>query len=101
MENLFLRTEILYNIHFEFGVHVRVVKSIITYSERTSNKIYVGKWLSDAFPVQNNVKQEGGLYYSHLGSHCFQVRLRMFHQKVKKKTVVARIEWDNLGSGIC
>jgi hypothetical protein len=48
------------------------------YSERTSSEIYVSKWLSDVFPVQNFVKQECGLH-SHLGFHCFQFWLRMFH----------------------
>jgi hypothetical protein len=72
------------------------------YSERTSSEIFVSKWLSDVFPVQNFVKQESGLY-SHLGCHCFHFGLECSIREVqkKKKTVVGRIEWHILGSGVC
>jgi len=46
------------------------------------------------------MKQENGLY-SHLGFHCFQFCLRMFHQGGPKKTVVGRVKWHILGSDVC
>jgi len=45
----------------------------------TSNKVCVGKNLSDALPIQNGLKQ--GDFYS----HCFQLCFRICHKEGPRK----------------
>jgi hypothetical protein len=52
-----LRREILYDILFRFGIPVKIVRLIEMCLNETCTKIHVGKHWSDAFSVQNDVKQ--------------------------------------------
>jgi hypothetical protein len=51
----------LYNILAEFGVPVKLVRLINMYLYVVDGEIHIGKNLSDAFPVQNGVKQGDAL----------------------------------------
>jgi hypothetical protein len=44
----------LYNILIEFVVPIRLIKMCLN---ETYSKVYVGKHLSDNFPIQNDLKQ--------------------------------------------
>jgi hypothetical protein len=48
--------EALYNILFEFGVQIILVRIIKMCLNETYSKIRIGKYLSDAFPIQNGLK---------------------------------------------
>jgi hypothetical protein len=66
---LLATTDSLYHLLFEFGISVKLVWLVGMCLNRTYNKVYIGKHLSDAFLVQNNLKQRV-LYH-----HCFSALL--------------------------
>jgi hypothetical protein len=70
-----VRTEVLYNIVIEFGIPRKLVRLIKMCLNETYNKIHIGRHLSDAFPIQNDLKQEM-LYHQ-----CF----RICHQEGPRK----------------
>jgi hypothetical protein len=49
------RGEVLYNIHIEFGVPMKLVRSIKMCLNETYSKVHIGKQLSDRFPIQNGL----------------------------------------------
>jgi hypothetical protein len=51
------RREVLYNIHIEFEVPMKLVRLIRMCLNETYSKVCVGKHLSDSFPIQNGLKQ--------------------------------------------
>jgi hypothetical protein len=52
------RREVLYNILIEFGVPMkRVFRLIKMCLNETYNKVHIGKYLPDNFPVQNGLKE--------------------------------------------
>jgi hypothetical protein len=51
----------LYNILIEFGIPKQVVRAIKVCLNETYSKVYIGKYLSDSFPIQNGLKQEDAL----------------------------------------
>jgi len=53
--------EVLYNNFIEFGIHMKPVYLIKMYSNETYSEVCIGKNLSDAFPVQNGLKQGDAL----------------------------------------
>ena len=51
-----VRREVLYNIHMEFGIPMKMVRLIkMCLTERYSG-VWVGKNLSDMFPIRNCLK---------------------------------------------
>jgi len=48
-------------IHTEFGIHMVLVRLIKTYLNETCSKVCIGKYLSDAFPIPNGLKQGDNL----------------------------------------
>jgi hypothetical protein len=48
---------VLYNILTEFGIHMKLVMLIKMCLNKIYSKVHTGKNLSDAFPIQNGVKQ--------------------------------------------
>jgi len=55
--------QVLYNILVEFGTPTEVVRRIKMYLNENfhSNTFRIGKCLSDAFPIQNDLKQGDAL----------------------------------------
>jgi hypothetical protein len=51
-----VRREVLYHIIIEFGIPIKLVRLIITCLNETYNRIQVGKYLFDIFPVKNGLK---------------------------------------------
>jgi hypothetical protein len=56
-----VRREVLYNIHIEFGVPMKLVRLIKMCLNETYSKVCIGKHLSENFPVQNDLKQGDAL----------------------------------------
>jgi hypothetical protein len=54
-----VRREALYNILVAFGIPVKLIRLINLYINETHSRVCVGKNLSDAFSVQNSLKQGG------------------------------------------
>jgi hypothetical protein len=52
---------ILYSIVTEFGIPMKFVTLIKTYLNGTCSKVRISKNLSDAFPIQNSLKQGDAL----------------------------------------
>jgi hypothetical protein len=51
----------LYNILIEFGVHMKLARLIEMCLNETCNKVCIGKYLSDNFPIQNGLKEGDAL----------------------------------------
>jgi hypothetical protein len=56
-----VRREILYNILIEFGIPMKLVKLIKMCLNQTYSRVWVGKHLSDRFPIKNGFKQGDAL----------------------------------------
>jgi hypothetical protein len=56
-----IKTEVLYNILFEFGIPKKLVRLIKMCLNETYSKVRIGKLLSDKFPIQNGLKQGDAL----------------------------------------
>jgi hypothetical protein len=56
-----VKREVLYNILLEFGVPKKLVRLIKMCLNETYSKVFVGKLLSDKFPIQNELKQGDAL----------------------------------------
>jgi hypothetical protein len=52
-----VRREVLYSIHIEFGILMKLVMLIKMCLNETYSKVCIGKHLSNSFPVQNGLKQ--------------------------------------------
>jgi len=48
----------LYNGLTEFGIPMKLVRLIKMYLNETYGKVSISKKLSDAFPIQNGLKQD-------------------------------------------
>jgi sorting nexin-29 len=56
-----VRREVLYNILIEFGIPMKLVRLIKMCLNETYNKVCIGKYLSDSFPILNGLKQGDAL----------------------------------------
>jgi hypothetical protein len=56
-----VRREVLYNILIEFGVPTKLLRLIKRCLNVVSNKVRIGKYLSDNVPIQNGLKQGDAL----------------------------------------
>jgi len=55
------RREFLYNIPIEFGISMKLVKVIKMCLNEMYSRVWVGKILSDMFPIRNGLKQGDAL----------------------------------------
>ena len=51
----------MYNILIEFGIPMKLVRLIKIFLHETYSRVWVGKHLSDMFPIKNRLKQGGNL----------------------------------------
>jgi hypothetical protein len=79
-----VKREVLYNILIEFGIPTKLIRLIKMCLNETYSKACIGKYLSDAFLVQNALKNEM-LYH-----HCF----RICHEEGPGKPARIAIEWN-------
>ena len=56
-----VRREVLYNILIEFGIPMKWVRLIKMCLNETYNTVWVGKPLSNMFPIRNGLKQGDAL----------------------------------------
>jgi hypothetical protein len=77
-----VKREVLYNVLLEFGVPKKLVSLIKMCLNETYNKICVGKYLSDTFPIQNSLKQGNAL-----SPLLFNLALEYAIRKVKENKV--------------
>jgi hypothetical protein len=56
-----VRREVLYNILIEFSIPMKLVRPIQMCLIETCSRVWVGKHLSDMFPVRNGLKQGDAL----------------------------------------
>jgi hypothetical protein len=56
-----VRREVLYNILIEFGVPMKLVRLVKMCLNETYSRVWVGKHLSDTFPIKNGLKQGDAL----------------------------------------
>jgi hypothetical protein len=63
----------LYNIRIEFGVPMKLVRSIKMCLNKTNSEVRIGKYLSDSFPIQNGLKQGDGCPIATAFQLCFRI----------------------------
>jgi len=56
-----VQREVLYNIIIEFCIPMKLIRLIKMCLNQTYSRVWVGRHLSDMFPIQNGVKQGGSL----------------------------------------
>jgi len=61
ISNFTKRREVLYNIHNEFCIPMKLVRLIEMCLSENYKRVRVGKNLSDMFPIKNGLKQQDGL----------------------------------------
>jgi hypothetical protein len=86
--------EVLYNIFIEFAILLKLIGLIKVCLNETFSTVLVDKLLSDAFHIQNGLKQGNTLL------PLLFVSVEYAISKVKENRGV-RIEWDTLASGLC
>jgi hypothetical protein len=56
-----VRREVLYNILIEFGIPMKLVRVIKMCLSETYSRVWVGKHLSETFPIKNGLKKGDAL----------------------------------------
>jgi hypothetical protein len=56
-----VRRQVLYNIFIEFGIPLKLVRLIKMCLNKTYSRVWVGKHMSDRFPIKNDLKQGDAL----------------------------------------
>ena len=53
-----VRREVLYNILIDFGIPIKLVRIIKMCMNEACSRVWVGKHLSDMFPIKNGLTQD-------------------------------------------
>jgi hypothetical protein len=69
-----VRREIMYNILMEFGIPMKLVRLIKMYLDEIYSRVWVGKNLSDMFPIKMGLKKRRCFT-----TNCFQLYFRVCH----------------------
>jgi hypothetical protein len=56
-----VRRVVLYNILIEFGISMKLVRLTKMFLNETYSRVWVGKHLSDMFPIRNGLKRGDAL----------------------------------------
>jgi hypothetical protein len=56
-----VRKKVLYNIVIEIAIPMKLLRLIKTCWKETYNRVWVGKYLSETYPIKNVLKQGDGL----------------------------------------
>jgi hypothetical protein len=80
-------------ILIEFGVPMKLVRLIKICLNEAYNKVYIGKYLSDTFPIQNGLKQDA------LSPLLSNFTLEYAIRKVQENRV-GQIKWDTSAAGL-
>jgi hypothetical protein len=83
-----VRREVLFSILIEFGTPLKLVRLIkMCVNETYSSKIHIGTNVSDAFPIQNGLKQRDDL-----SPLLFNFALRYTSSMFKENEILERME---------
>jgi hypothetical protein len=74
---------------------MKLVRMTKIYLNETYSKIHIGKYLSDNFPIQNDLKQGDALSPLHF-NFTLRYAIRKVHKKEKNE-----IKWDTSATGLC
>jgi hypothetical protein len=66
-----VRKEVLYSIHLESGITMKLDRLVKMCLNDTYSKVYVNKHLSDMFCIQNGLKKE--TFFCHAFQLCFSI----------------------------
>jgi len=91
-----VRREVLYNILIEFGDPMKMVSLTKMCLTKTYSKVWVGKNLSDMFPIRNGLKQGDAL-----SPLLFNFDLEYAIRRVQEKTGWLEIKWYTPAYGLC
>ena len=89
-----LRREVLYNILNEQWIPMKLVRQIKIYLNETYSRVWVGKHLSDMFPIRNGLKQWDALF------PLFSTSLQSMPLG-SGKPGWTEIKWYTSASGLC
>jgi hypothetical protein len=87
----------LYNILIEFGIPMKLVKLIKMCLNETYSTVWVGKHLSDMFPIRNCLKQGDVLSSLRFNFASYIV----CHSEGSGKPRWLEIEWYTSACGLC
>jgi hypothetical protein len=91
-----VRREVLYNILIESGIPMKLVGLIKICLNETYNGVWVGKHMSDMFPVKNGLKKRRNFI-----TIVFQLCFRICHYQGSGKPAELEIKYYTSASGLC